>query len=295
MIDLRSIARALGGEVSGDQTLAPGPGHGKRDRSLSIKLSADDSEGFVVHSHAGDDWIKCRDYVRERLRLPKDGWKKERSRTRTREAPQKHPDDDKAEREKARWFWRRRRPITGTIAETYLREARGYHGVIQATLGFLPARNGHEPALIAAFGMTTEPEPGVLAISDDAVMAVQLIKLKLDGSGKADVEPNKLIIGRGALGSPIVVAPPNDLNGLTICEGVEDALSIHEATGLGAWASGGAGRMPAFAKTVPDYIDCVTVIADDDDAGRRHASELVARLRKRGFETILKFPRARSS
>ena len=29
------------------------------------------------------------------------------------------------------------------------------------------------------------------------------------------------------------------------------------------------------AKTVPDYIDCVTVIADDDDAGRRHASELV--------------------
>ena len=106
MIDLRSIARALGGEVSGDQTLAPGPGHGKRDRSLSIKLSADDSEGFVVHSHAGDDWTKCRDYVREGLRLPKDGWKKERSRTRTREAPQKHSDDDKAEREKARWFWR---------------------------------------------------------------------------------------------------------------------------------------------------------------------------------------------
>jgi hypothetical protein len=34
VLDLRSIARALGGEISGNQVLAPGPGHGPRDRSL---------------------------------------------------------------------------------------------------------------------------------------------------------------------------------------------------------------------------------------------------------------------
>ena len=69
---------------------------------------------------------------------------------------------------------------------------------IQPTLGFLPARGDHPPALIAAFGIATEPEPGVLAIADDAVTAVQLVKLKLDGSGKADIEPNKIIIGKGS-------------------------------------------------------------------------------------------------
>ena len=107
-----------------------------------------------------------------------------------------------------------------------------------------------------------------------ALTAVQLVKLKPDGSDKADVELTKIIVGKGALGSPVVVAPPNDLLGLAIAEGIEDALSIDEATGLGSWASGGAGRMPALADTVPDYIDCVTVFGDDDDVGRRNATEL---------------------
>lgn len=84
---------------------------------------------------------------------------------------------------------------------------------------------------MAAFGMPIEPEPGVLAIADNAVMAVQLVKLRPDGSGKADIKPNKIIIGQGALGSPIVLAPPNDLLGLAITEGIDDPLSIHEATG----------------------------------------------------------------
>jgi hypothetical protein len=38
---------------------------------LTVWLSAKGQEGFSVHSHAGDDWQKCRDYVVERLGLPK--------------------------------------------------------------------------------------------------------------------------------------------------------------------------------------------------------------------------------
>src|ERR1700722_13192477 len=30
----------------------------------------------------------------------------------------------------ARWLWSRRRPILGTLAERYLREARGYNGAL---------------------------------------------------------------------------------------------------------------------------------------------------------------------
>lgn len=211
------------------------------------------------------------------------------------EPPRTDDAETERERAKARWLWRQRQPIAGTVAEVYLREARGHAGAIPPTLAYLPPRNGYEPALIAAFGMATEPKPGELTIDDDTVKAVQLIKLRPDGGGKADVEPNKLIIGRGALGSPIVLAPPNDLLGLAICEGLEDGLSIHRATGLGAWASGGAGRLPALAYAVPDYIECANVFGDNDDAGRRYATDLTARLRARGFEVILKFLCAGSS
>ena len=136
--------------------------------------------------------------------------------------------------------------------------------------------------------MPSEPEPGLLSIADDDVRAVQLVKLKSDG-GKADSEPNKIIIGKGALGVPIVVAPPNDGLGLAITEGIEDALSVHEATGLGAWAAGPAGRMAALAPAIPRWIETVSIFAHCDQAGVRGARELALRLRRRGFETILKF------
>jgi len=70
MNDIRAIAHALGGEVVGrDSVIAPGPGHSSKDRSLSVKLSPRGPEGFVVYSHAGDDFAACREHVRGRLGL----------------------------------------------------------------------------------------------------------------------------------------------------------------------------------------------------------------------------------
>jgi putative DNA primase/helicase len=67
MIALRNVAASLGGDVVGRSVLCPGPGHSPRDRSLSVTLSADAVDGFVVFSHAGDDWRTCRDHVVARL------------------------------------------------------------------------------------------------------------------------------------------------------------------------------------------------------------------------------------
>jgi len=69
-LDLRAIARALGGEVSGQRVLAPGPQHSPKDRSLCVSLAPAMPSGFLVHSFAGDDPIQCKDYVRARLGLP---------------------------------------------------------------------------------------------------------------------------------------------------------------------------------------------------------------------------------
>jgi hypothetical protein len=145
--------------------------------------------------------------------------------------------------------------------------------------------------MIAAFGMPDEPEPGVISISDDAVTGVHLTRLAPGGAGKAGTDVDKLMVGR-PLGSPIVVAPSTDLGGLAITEGIEDALSVHEATGLGAWAAGAASFMPALAAAVPDWIECITILVDDDDAGRSNADALAEHLERRRFPVRLVFPTA---
>ena len=65
-MSLRSIAAAMGGEVSGGQVLCPDMGHSPKDRGLAILLDANAPDGFVVHSHHDYDPIACKDYVRER-------------------------------------------------------------------------------------------------------------------------------------------------------------------------------------------------------------------------------------
>jgi AAA domain-containing protein len=68
MLSLQQLAAALGGEVSGNQVLAPGPNHSAADRSMAVKLTPD---GYTVHSHAGDDWKACRDHIDEKIGAPK--------------------------------------------------------------------------------------------------------------------------------------------------------------------------------------------------------------------------------
>ncbi len=186
-------------------------------------------------------------------------------------------------------LWQRRKPAVGTVVETYLREARGYRGVIPATIGFLPASGSYAPAMITAIGVAYEHEVGVLFMSEAELRGVHLTALKPDGSGKAGSERDKIMIGK-CLGSPIVVAPTNDSLGLAITEGIEDALSVHEATGLGAWAAGSASRLPALADAVPVYMECVTIIADADDAGTSNARKLATALARHPCEVRLIIP-----
>jgi hypothetical protein len=113
--------------------------------------------------------------------------------------------------------------------------------------------------MVAAFGVASEPEPSLLAISDSAISGVHLTRLRGDGSGKAGTDADKIMIGASS-GSPIVLAPPGDSLGMCVTEGIEDALSVHAAIGLGAWAAGAANRMPALADAIPGYIDFVQEI-----------------------------------
>ncbi|WP_453965970.1 toprim domain-containing protein [Bradyrhizobium elkanii] len=109
--------------------------------------------------------------------------------------------------------------------------------------------------------------------------------MRRDGIAKADIEKPKIIVGRSSL--PIIISPVSDLLGLAVVEGIEDGLSVHQATGLGVWAAGAANRIPALAAVIPDYIETLTIYADDDDAGQDNARKLAAGLRGRHIEIVI--------
>jgi hypothetical protein len=72
-----------------------------------------------------------------------------------------------------------------------------------------------------------------------------------------------------------------------IAEGIEDALSLHQTTLLGAWASASAAFMPAMARSVPSWIECVTIELHPDN-GQRFALKLADALRSAGIEVFLR-------
>jgi hypothetical protein len=191
----------------------------------------------------------------------------------------------KEQKRKALRMWLRAGDATGTIAARYL-EGRGITCRLPGTLRFLPPISaGRHPALLAAFGLPDEHEPGLIRLPPMRLAGVHCTLIRPDGSGKAVNADgvSKLTLGVGH-NLPIVLAPPND--GMTICvaEGIENALTYHQETKVGAWAAGTAGRLPGIAQHIPPYIECVIVIEDGDPAGRRYAERLRELLDARGIE-----------
>lgn len=187
----------------------------------------------------------------------------------------------------AAYLWRQGLPARGTAAETYIREGRGIEVCLPGTLRYLPASGRHAHALIAAFGLAEEIEPGRLR-SPETVCGVHLISLCEDGLRAV----RKISLGRVS-GSPIVLAPPNDGLGLVLAEGIEDALSCHAATGLGAWAAGSASHLAKLGPVVPGYVECVSLCEDDDPAGRKACAKLSDDLLQRGIEVrVIRFGEA---
>lgn len=71
-LSVDSVARALGGKVQVDGSVrAPGPGHSSKDDTLIVWIDAKAPDGFRVHSHCGDAWPEARDYVCDKLSLPR--------------------------------------------------------------------------------------------------------------------------------------------------------------------------------------------------------------------------------
>jgi len=284
LLDLRSVARALSGDIAGrDTVVCPGPGHSRRDRSLAVRLDSKAPDGFLTYSHAGDDWRLCRDHVRERLGLP--DWQSGDEQRRS--IPSHHlpkwdfamieddaadarrTEDDLLRIKRAAELWNAADDPRGTLAEKYLAsrclELDG--DIAGRVLRFHPrcpwrneatGKTVFVPAMLGAFR----------SIDDDEITAVHRIALNPDGTK----------LGRRMLGTvqrAAVKIDPAPVDGvLAIAEGIETAMAARQLDVRPVWALGSAGAI-SFFPLIPGVRELQ--VCAENDAANEAAMKLCAK------------------
>ena len=170
-------------------------------------------------------------------------------------------------------LWRDARPIAGTIAEAYLRE-RGITCELPRTLRFHPQ---------CWHGPTARRWPAmVAAVQGAGAAAVHRTWLRPDGTGKADIDPAKAMLGATAGGA---VRLTDGLSRLVVCEGIETALSL--SCGLldapaAIWAALSTSGLRGLR--LPGRPGRLTIAPDGDGPGRESAHALAERAHGLGWQ-----------
>jgi hypothetical protein len=112
---------------------------------------------------------------------------------------------------------------------------------------------------------------------DDAPLAIHRTFLACDGSGKASVDPQKMMLGP-CRGGAVRLAPAGDV--LMVGEGIETSLAAMQETGHPAWAALSASGLRALG--LPASVRDVIVLADGDPAGDSAARDAALRWKREG-------------
>lgn len=183
------------------------------------------------------------------------------------------PADNPHKGEQARNVWANADPIAGTPAETYLRR-RNIDIGLPDCLRFARLRFAGEvrPMLIAA-----------VAGPDNRVQAIHRIVLKDDGS-KADLNGGKVKFSLGpVMGGAIRLTPA--ANGMLVCVGIEDGLTLLQQQGHAVWAVTGDVALPAVQ--LPVGVRSVVVAHDNDASGNAAGKKTADNLSGEGRQARL--------
>ena len=234
-LDPRVVARALGGCIVGRNVIAPGPGHSRTDRSLSIKIEPTAPEGFIVHSFAGDSPITCRNYVRATLGL-NEGQRRHAQPSRRWSRPCAKPNDRAPNRSAfALQLWNEARDPRGTIVTDYLASrSLTVPDDVADVIRFHPkVKFDGKPvgAMVALFRDIRTNEP------------CGIHRTFLDGAG---CKLDRRMLGRAKGAAIKLDADENVTLGLHLGEGFETCLAAHLAGFRPVWALGSASGIAAF-------------------------------------------------
>jgi hypothetical protein len=260
-----------------------------------VRLQPTAPDGFLVHSHAGDDWQECRDYVRQRLGLP--DWQPGDDRHQQRTITPRHIDkwdfdtinrecerhqrseDDWIRIERATKIWDQGRSPFKTSAEEYLRSRAlivtdELSGSVLRFHPRCPWRNENTgrtefiPCLIAAFR----------SVDDDSVTAIHRIRVDQPGRWPKTQRRMLGVVHRAA------VRLGNVGDKLVIGEGVETGMAAQQLGLTPTWALGSVGAISFFP--VLDGVRELTILAEAGDASNR-AIQMCGRRWKRSGRRVL--------
>ena len=283
-IDPATIIAALGGRGRGSHAMVKCPSHDDKTPSLSITWA---KHGVMLfHCFGG-----CSQHAVIAVLRKRGLWPDRSSDHRGGHAGQvpKSVSSSRVDRsgtDLALSIWRRARPIAGTVAEAYLKHRGAIDPARYADLGFcdgLQHPSGHRgPALIAAFRR----------LDDDRTQACHRIWLKPNGTGKAEIENPKMMLGPVAGCAIKLVADAEVTQGLGVCEGIETAVVATSRFGWRPiWALGSAGAIAQFP--VLHGVEGLTIFADNDlnAVGMSAARTCAARWCNAGREVRILLPR----
>ncbi|SFI55966.1 DUF7146 domain-containing protein [Jannaschia pohangensis] len=175
--------------------------------------------------------------------------------------------------------WKEAQPIMGTLAETYLRTARGITCDLPQTLRFHGS---------CWHGPTANEYPALVALVEGSDgVAVHRTYLRADGMEKADIAPAKMMLGATTGGAVRLNQGPGPL---VVAEGIETALTL--ASGLlrgpaTVWAALSTSGIRGLR--LPHATGRLTIAPDGDTPGREAVNELARRAQALGWQVSL-FP-----
>jgi putative DNA primase/helicase len=264
MLRAEVLAEALGGRKVGTGWLARCPAHDDRQPSLAIAEAKNGK--LLVRCHAGCGQREVIAALRARgiwdvgdqrpisfLGKP------------DRQSPPEPYGDAVRRAEAALAVWRASRCAEGTLAETYLR-SRGLTTPVPLAIRFHAAlRHPSETVWPAMVALVTRG-------GDGTPIGIHRTFLALDGSGKAPVEPAKMMLGPCRGGAVRLGAPSGFL---MVGEGIETCLAAIQATGHPAWAALSTSGLRSLE--LPDDINDIIVLADGDEPGEAAARSCALR------------------
>jgi hypothetical protein len=176
-------------------------------------------------------------------------------------------------------MWDKSQPAQGSIVDAYL-GSRKIIIPVPATIRLLP-QAFHKPSGQNLSVMLARVDHEYYA----QPVGVHRTFLKPDGSGKSDVTPNKMMLG-AVTGGSAHLAEPTDT--LAVAEGIENALSIQQSTGIPTWATLSCHGLKTLV--LPPGIKNVLIFADHDsdswetDVGLQAAYFAAERWSKQGLQ-----------
>ena len=273
-MDAATLTTALGGKWHGRYGLAYCPAHGNsRTPALSLAVGADNR--LLATCHAGCTFAAILNAMRG-LGLVEGGGTYAPPDPAV-QAQRRAEEQAEAAKRAAQAYrlWMEAEPVTGTLAEVYLR-GRGINYPLPGTLRFSPS----------CWHATAQRFPALVSMVEGGDgFAVHRTYLAPDGAAKALVTPSKAMLGQcrgGAVRLSEAQGP------LVVAEGIETALSL--ASGLlrgpaTVWAALSTSGMKSLH--LPPHPSRLTIASDGDAAGKEAAHTLAERASALGWRVSL--------